>query len=156
PSTFIRSLRGRIASALGREFHGERTRRRRRNEDRDVARPFVPGPCRPRAVAAVGVRLGDRLTVEPHQIHRALDAMEVQAIATPGDALERAVAAFRSHIEPDYLYGLAQAQVGALKLAAAIGNAQPVVLIERKCATPPSPGEIKGGKAVDVDGQRID
>src|SRR5947209_20402495 len=73
------------ASALGCEFHGERTRRRRWNEDRDVARPFIPGPRRPRADAAVSVRLGDRVAVEPDQIHRALDAVEVQAIAAPGD-----------------------------------------------------------------------
>src|SRR5436190_3861084 len=125
-----------MASALGCEFHGECTARRRRNENRDVARPFVPGPRRLRAATAFGVRLGDRLAIELDALHRALDAVELQVIAAPGDALECAVTALGGYVEPDSLFGLAKAQVGALEFAALIGDAQAVVLIQRKCAGP--------------------
>ena len=82
------------------------------------------------------------MTVEPDLIHRPLDAMEVQAIAAPGDALEGAVPAFGGHIEPDCLFGLAEAQLGALELAAPIGDAEPVVLVERRCADPSFAGQV--------------
>src|SRR6516225_10711189 len=145
----------RTASSLGCEVHCERTGRRRRDEDRDVAGPFIPGPRRLRAIAAFGLRLRDRLAVEPDRIHRALDAMELQAITAPGEALEGAITAFGGHIEPDSRFRLAEAQVGALELAALVGDAQPVILIQRKCAAPPFAGEVDGGKAVEVDGQRV-
>src|SRR5205807_2257141 len=109
------------------------------------------GPRRLRAAAAFGVRLGDRLAVEPDRLHRALDAMELQAITAPGDALEGAVTAFGGHIEPDSRFGLVEAQVSALELAALIGDAQPVVFIQRKCTGPPFAREVDRGKAVDVD-----
>src|SRR5262245_49906841 len=95
------ALGGRLASMLGCEFNCERTGCRRRNENRDVARPFIAGPRRLRAAAAFGVRLGDRPAVEPDRLHRALDAMELEAIAAPCDALECAVTAFGGYIEPD-------------------------------------------------------
>jgi hypothetical protein len=76
------------------------------------------------------------LPVEADQVHRAFDAIKLQAITAPGDALEDGVTAFGGYIESDSVFGLAKAQVGALELAALIGDAQPVVFIQRKYAGP--------------------
>src|SRR6478736_7762248 len=151
----IRLLMDAMALALGCELHGERVARRPGNENRDLARPFILRPCRLGA-AGFGAIRRNLLAVETDDVHRTLDAMELEAITAPGDALEGAVTAFGAHHEPGPRAGLAEAEMGALELAALIRNAEPVVFIQRKFAGPGVAGEVGRSKAVDVHGQQIE